>query len=82
MKPTKPRFLVADPDSSITIINARIVSTQIEGEWYVFYRHEDGSTMLMPRDMYCKYLAKGFIVEPGKPEDIPGLSSSGRYINQ
>jgi hypothetical protein len=74
MELTKPRFLVANTDAPITVLKANIVSTQIEGEWYTFYKHEDGSTKLMKRSIYYEYLDCGLIPEPGKPEDIPGLT--------
>ena len=78
MKETKPRFLFANPDAPITFITAKLTMTEIEGKLYVFYKHEDGSTMLMLRDQYYDYIDHGLIPEPGKPEDIPGIS--GKYL--
>jgi hypothetical protein len=80
MKPSKPRFLVSDLDKSFNFMNIKIVSTRVDGKQYIFYKHQDGSTKLMLRDEYYAYLDRGLIVEPGRPEDIPGLSEAGEYI--
>jgi hypothetical protein len=74
MEPTNPRFIIVDPDKPFQSIHSKIISTRVEGKWYVFYKHQDGSTKLMLREQYYQFIDHGLIPEPGKPEDVPGLT--------
>ena len=59
----------------------KIITTQVEGKWYVFVKDKDGKTVLIDRDRYYELAAQGIILPPGRPEDVPGISiSDGKYL--